>query len=258
VALKLNNYREDFIEYNFSRSIKLMEKFYPEFKKNKHEERLNHRIVTASSIFGYLYYQKEQSADSRKYFKIAAEALSNEFYYVPAPTEGHQTRNPWAFIEAINIISSFGNNEDIARLCDVEESKYHNYPEEQNKKDCQFLADYVSAAKSYLSTGTVDTSSLSNLVDAANLGKRTKEEQHFVVPVVKGLNALVKNDQSNWQAAVQESLDAHLKEVKTGEYRKNYRGFICMPGMMLLKLGQDKGWNADIDSLYLPLTLLEA
>jgi len=259
MTLKLNNFPEKLIQFFTTQSFKVLEKFSADYFVRKDEEMLCSRIYNATSTLGYINYQQELAAlECTQYFRTAAEACIYEFSAREIPTADHQTRNPWDLAHELPIIGCFGAVDDFERLASIEEIKYFHYPNEDSRRKTQFVADYVSAVKSYLSTNTVEASFISALVKAANEGKRIKEEQRFIVPVVKGLDALVSNNEAGWQAALQESLDAHLKEVKTGSYRQDYKGFICMPGMMLAKLGMEKGWKVDIDSLYLPLALLEA
>jgi hypothetical protein len=257
MALQLNKLPLDIIEEDLEDSLEIVDMFWPKAQQSQEDYQLNYKVTTCASEAGYMSYQQEDISKSKINFCIAAESASKNFYYQPEPTEPEQTRNPWSFFSTMNLVICFGSDNDINALNQVAEKKYHNYPTESDKAQCQFLADSIAAIKSYLSTGTIDSGALSSLLEDAYQSNRNKEEQTFVVPVVKGLNALINNNEDEWQAAIQESLDAHLREVKTGDYKKSHEGFICMPGLALIKLGAKKGWSNSIDSLYLPTQLLD-
>ncbi|MGH1485267.1 MAG: Imm49 family immunity protein [Cellvibrionaceae bacterium] len=256
MTLQLNNFPLDQLEKELIRANKVIDKFWPEAQANIMDDKLNHKLARSFSKLGYSLYQQEDPTASKENFALAAITSCREHHYKPTPTEEHETRNAWPFLSTLNLAACFGTENEIELLIQTEEIKYHHYPNEPTLN--QFLADTITVMKSYLATGKVDKDTLTTLVETAQQNNRSKEEQTFVVPTIKGLNALLNNDVSNWQASIQDSLDGHLREVKTGDYRKDEKGFICMPGLALVKLGINKGWKNTIDSPYLPTQLLDA
>lgn len=256
MSLELNKINENYFNSEFELAHEVMDKFYPQYKHDKEIVRTNHRIANSSGVLGRIYYQQEDASKSRKYLKLASEALANEIFHEEKPQIIEHTRTPWIYIKAIELAVSFGNKYDIDLLTSIEDIKFiHGTPEHVAK--CKLLAYTAFALRAFLKSGSIESSLLTDLVALSESKNVNREEKHFIVPVVHGLQALLEEDKNAWDASVQEALDAHLKEVKSGDYRDDVDGFICMPGMMLIKLGADKGWQSTIDSLYLPKQLME-
>ena len=256
MSLKLNKVKNDYLDRSRSRSERAIENNFPLYRDNKTDLKLVHRILLSSKNLGHIYYQQEEEKQSSMHLKLAAEAAANDLFLQDLPEIIEHTRTPWIYIKAIELAVSFGNENDLKTLTKIEDIKFiHGTPEHVAK--CQLLAYTAFALRAFLKSGSVESSLLTDLVALSESKNVNREEKHFIVPVVHGLKALLEEDKDAWEASVQEALDAHLKEVKSGDYRDDIDGFICMPGMMLIKLGADKGWQSTIDSLYLPKQLME-
>ena len=261
--LNLNKVNLDLVKEDFELNIEVIGKFYPSYAdkifsdaSDFDKEYLSEKISNCAGELGYIYYQREDEDQSKYYLGVQSEALSRKLFYQKPPEIVEHTRTPWEYIEALELVISFGNENDLEILTKIEDIKFiHGTPEEV--EECKFLAYTAFALRAFLKSGSVESSLLTDLLALSESKNVNREEKHFIVPVVHGLKALLEKDKDAWDASVQEALDAHLKEVKSGDYRDNVDGFICMPGMMLIKLGADKGWQSTIDSLYLPKQLME-
>ncbi|MAD47326.1 MAG: hypothetical protein CMI02_05190 [Oceanospirillaceae bacterium] len=256
MSLNLNKIKEAYQDKVLERGFKVFDKFFSDYESDKTKVDITTRISEYSKNLGFIFYQQEDNDRSRRYLKIAAEASAYELFYQEPPQIIEHTRTPWEYIEALEIVTSFGSMEDLNMLLDVDEIKFfHGTAEEL--EECQFLADTAFWLREYLSNETLEKGLIDKLIKLSVSKRIGREEKHFVVPLVNGLKALVEDDRNSWNASIQQALDAHLKEIKSGDYRDDIQGFICMPGMMLIKLGANKGWHTDIDSLYLPKQLME-
>ena len=256
--LTLNKAKPEQLDKNKNRSIKAMERYYPLYLENSKDIDLSNRIRRNSEELGYIYYQQEQPEEAVRYFRLCAEAAAAYYTHKPTPSSGPAgARSPWPFYELLCVAIAFGSADDQLAFCRVEEIIYFNQDKEENRVHHQYVADAIALLKDVISDRPVAEESLKALLEATNHPKRNKDEQRFVAPVVRGIIALLQGDKDAWDKAVQLCLDCHLSEVKSGDYRMKKNGFICMPGMALIKMGLAKGWKTDIDSLYLPLALLE-
>ncbi|MDC0008164.1 immunity 49 family protein [bacterium] len=95
------------------------------------------------------------------------------------------------------------------------------------------------------------------MLERASAANATKDVVTWVLPAVKGLQALISADALTLNAAVEELIKTHaLHAQKDDFFSKSPNGFLCMPGLMLAKLGSEKKLACTVKSDYLPLQLI--
>ena len=254
--LNLNKIKQEWLADDLNRATRVTNKFYPQYLEAPQEVNFSEKIAKQSANLGYINYQQEQSGEAINFFQRSADAATAWFCHEALPEPG-RSRQPWQFLQYFYIVIAFGSEKDQHSFSQVDENIYFYQEDAENKAFHQYVADVVAFFKDIVAGQPVSADRVQALIEASNQTKRNKDEQSFVVPVVNGMVALLQENKGAWCEAVQSCLDRHLKQVKSGDYRDDIEGFICMPGMALIKMGTAKGWKTDIDSLYLPLALLK-
>jgi len=253
MSLKLNKLDddEDIID-DIDRCQRCLNRFLPEADENIEDVNVNERVASSSEDLGYMVYQQE-SGSSRDYFKITSRTITRVFTYIEEPQDKEHTRSPWEYFDPLNIVIAFGEMADRKQLIKTKEIKYnHNM-----RSELEYVVLYLRLINSYLADTSIDPDLVARLNDKKFIAKNNQEVTSYVKPMFDGLMALIDDNEQNWLAAVNLALENHLSLVKRGDYRKDEKGFICMPAMALVKLGIEKGYKTNIDSLYLPLNLME-
>ena len=155
MSLNLNKIKEAYQDKVLERGFKVFDKFFSDYESDKTKVDITTRISEYSKNLGFIFYQQEDNDRSRRYLKIAAEASAYELFYQEPPQIIEHTRTPWEYIEALEIVTSFGSMEDLNMLLDVDEIKFfHGTAEEL--EECQFLADTAFWLREYLSNETLE------------------------------------------------------------------------------------------------------
>jgi len=252
MSIKLNQLLDEDIVEDIEICIEAVDSFLAEENKYIEDAETNKRVARSFEELGYMTYQQELDT-STKYFKITSRTMTRVFTYIEEPQEDWQTRSPWELFKPLNIVIAFGEMVDRNQIIKTKESKY-NY---MMQGKLEYITLYLRLMKSYLADESIDPDLVSRLNDKQFITKNNKEITLYVKPMCDGLIALINNDETAWLAALNLCLENHLFLVKRGDYKKHFRGFICMPGMALAKLGHEKGYKIEVDSLYLPIQLME-
>lgn len=257
MALQLNKAKEEWLEDDFDSSTKALKKWKSELEspaQEKNMERIYHRLSSDGLTVGLISYQRENNKQAKENLALAAVNGVRKHLTRDSELGEGRRRNAWSFYDAVNLGISFGGDEVRKEICATEEIKYR-YP--LDEKETQLLADYLSIIKGYLANGTIDEVLAESVKQRCGGDTANKEQRQHLLPMINGVIALYHMDESLWRSAINQGLDYHTQEVNIGELQKGYEGFIYMAGMALIKLGIEKDWEANIDSLYLPINLLD-
>jgi len=253
MSLKLNKLDDDEDTLDdIDRCQRSLNTFLSDADENIEDVKINKRVSRVSALLGYMVYQQEMGT-SADYFKISCRTITRVFTYIEEPQYEHQTRNPWGYFKSLNIVIAFGEAVDRNQIIKTNEIKYYH----MMPAGLEYMSLYLKLIKSYLADESVGSELVARLNDESFVSKNNKEVTLFVKPMCDGLIALIDNDETAWLATLNLCLENHLFLVKRGDYRKDECGFICMPAMALAKLGFEKGYKITVDSLYLPIQLME-
>jgi len=252
MSIKLNKLTDESVIEDIEICTNGLNIFLPRADENIKDVKINKKAARSSENLGYMTYQQELDT-STKYFKITSRTMIRVFTYIEEPQEDWQTRSPWELFKPLNIVIAFGALVDRNQIIKTKESKY-NY---MMQGGLEYITLYLRLMKSYLADESIDPDLVSRLNDKQFITKNNKEVTLYVKPMCDGLIALIDNDETAWLAALNLCIENHLFLVKRGDYKKHFRGFICMPAMALAKLGFEKGYQITVDSLYLPIQLME-
>ncbi|MGA3402727.1 MAG: Imm49 family immunity protein [Acetobacteraceae bacterium] len=199
-----------------------------------------------------LYALESDRTEIRQCFRQAALHLSRDLA-ARQPPDPATHRSPCEAEMHINVIASFGTQDDRGRIAGLQPWQYRNPPYPEHAA----LARYLAALLPYVSGAPLDHAALDAVAAACETDNATKEDRLFLLPSVRGLAAVEARDARAWNLALAQRVAAHQDEARAGDVRLLPQGFICLGGMMLAKLGRDKGMACRATSDYLPLFLLD-
>jgi immunity protein 49 of polymorphic toxin system len=201
---------------------------------------------------GVLLYQQEAAKE-----EIVSHLRSAAEFYVAflskrAEPKEMETRFVGDFEKAIDLVVCFGKRELRGELAGIQRWQY-NSPEH---KEYRTRADFLEVEKRYIAEGVWDGDESERLENHCSSDQASKEERNFLLPRIRGIKAIAGSDQSGLQKAITDLVEAHKSEALRGEYRLMYEGLICLPALMLARLGSEKEMAVTLKSDYLPLSLL--
>ncbi|WP_165419208.1 Imm49 family immunity protein [Corallincola spongiicola] len=243
----------ELVERDLLRSQRVMDKWLADPELNT-SEKGQHRVTVAANKLGYISYLKESPIiEIKKYFSLAGSAGLAKHNLRELDLPIGQTRSAWGFYENLNVLICFATDEELRLASEVNSLKY-DYPGNEEKP--WLLVRYIAVLKNYLADKPVLDTELAALLEECELPSRTKEEQVYVVPMIRGLVALFHDNETQWQEAISECVERHIDEVKNGDLKQSYDGYFSMPALALAKLGLSKGWKPSVESVYLPVSLI--
>lgn len=183
-------------------------------------------------------------------FRASAAAWLEHYETVGAPI-ANETRNVWEFLRALDLVVAFGSREDRRRIGSINKSKYLHPVREANVA----VGLVVSLIQGVCLSDSLQ--GIDPVITTVRHGTTPEHARRTLTPIIGGLTALFSRDQAAFQRAVAEAVEAHHIEARRGEYRLLAEGFVCLDALMLLRLGEEHGVYAALDSPYLPAALLE-
>ena len=200
-----------------------------------------------------LYQQQSDLAEIQQQLQRAGGSLMN-MHALRGEPKPNTSRNPWTYKKALNLVACFGTLEEQKLAGTISESAYRNPPRQDNET----IATYVGVLGRFIATKDLETVLLEDLVENSSADNASKDIVTWVLPAVKGLQALILADEVALNAAIENLIKTHSHAAQKDDfYSKAPNGFLCMPGLMLAKLGNEKNLACTVKSDYLPLQLLE-
>jgi hypothetical protein len=118
------------------------------------------------------------------------------------------------------------------------------------------FARYLANLKRFLAGNSQSNDDVKAILAHCSSDIASKEDRLFLLPKAKGLQAVAQGDQKSWEQSIAELLKAHEKEARQGELKLSFEAFICLPALMLVKLGMERQMKCTLDNPYLPVFLL--
>lgn len=247
---KLNN--DIIIDFLDSSMARLDKKLLPPPIASVGAEKYYHVVGINSFNIGLIFYQQEREHEKiRKYLSQAGEAMISE-HELRTPPESNTYRHIWNFKQAIHLTVCFCTPEWRTNAAKIKKWQYQ-YPSDP---DDDTLSLYLEALKLFIMGENLNDKICQLVVERCLLDTASKEEYLLLLPEVQGLMAIELKDLRSWEASIYTLIKTHEKEAKRGEYRRDVEAFICLPALMLVKLGQENGMTCQIKSPYLPIRLL--
>jgi hypothetical protein len=215
----------------------------------RHQETLGRQ----SMELGLMGYALDLPQDEvRAHFISAAKHLSLALAGRPAP-EPDESRNPWEAEQFLNVIGAFGTPEVISRIGALGLWQVRNPPHAATEA----VGRYLMALCPFLCGHELDKSALHDVLAACERGNANRDMRRFLLPASRGLLAANARDEEVWNEALAALAAAHAREAQTGDLQLLPAGLMSLRGLMLAKLGLDRGLTCRAVSEFLPVGLLE-
>jgi hypothetical protein len=198
----------------------------------------------------YLYALEADEAEIRSCFTTAAQYLS--LALAGRKQDSDADRSPYEAEQFVNVIVCFGNEADCRGIAALQPRQYRNPQHKQHEA----LAQYLATLLPQLGGGEPSAPALRAVLARCEARTASKEDRLFLAPSVRGLLAVVEEDESAWNLALAQLTAAHAEEARTGDFRLLPDGFVCFRALMLAKLGMDADLYCRAASEYLPVLLL--
>ncbi len=216
-------------------------------------ERYFDAIGKDSIDVGLMMYQQEFPCDAiRSHLARGGKYLLSAIRHRGRPRPDEH-RSPWEFEKVVNLVVCFHTQDVWTTAAEVQEWQYRHpaYPEDQR------VADYLEMLKRFVNGTPLNAFTYQQLETYCASDIASREEFVFLLPKLRGLRALEAGDGSTWNRAIADLVEAHEIEAQRGEYRLLPDGFMCLPALMLVELGRERGLACLVKSPYLPLSVLE-
>ena len=252
MPLVLNKLDNDIIMEFLDSSIARLQKMFGPLIASAGTEQYYHVVGTNSLDIGLIFYQQERKQEEiRKYLSQAGEAMIREHKLRTYP-ESNTYRHIWSFKQAIHLTVCFCTPQWRPNAAIIKEWQYRH----PSDPDDDTLSLYLEALKPFIMGENLNENICQRVGERCLLDTASKEEYLLVLPEVQGLMAIEQKNLRSWETSIDALIKTHEKEAKRGEYRRDIEAFICLPALMLVQLGQEKGMTCKMKSPYLPLTLL--
>ncbi len=242
----LNKLPEEKIKKDLARSLKGVDKFYREAVSNPHDYMLNDKVSYSSMRAALMLYQ-QGSDDYTKYFKIFCEVSANKYEALDIPRSDSETRNPWGFIYTLITAICYGEDQEIKRLLSIKEEIYCSPKTEPP----EYPLNTARHLKTVFSGNKTDDYCAKEIKTQEN--KLNHEEAMYLKSLNDGLSAITNTDHKAWAGSIDACLEKHIEEVEQGDLKLKVEAFICLPALVLHKIGNAIDFNYDNKSKYLPV-----
>ena len=169
------------------------------------------------------------------------------------PTCAEEYRSPRDFEKALNLVVCFHTRPLRETAAQVQKWQYCHPPHADQER----LVGYLEMLKMFVSGTPLNSTAYQQLESNCTSDIASREEFVFLVPKLRGLRALEAGDESAWNQAIADLVQAHEVEARCGAYRRLPDGLLCLPALMLLELGRERGLACSVESPYVPPSLLE-
>ena len=201
---------------------------------------------------GLMLYQQERSPQEvYTYFARAGASLTQ--MHLVRRREVEEERRPRDFATTVHLVVCFGAAEYRRTLSQVQSWQYCM----PRNPDDEALVGYLEMLQAYIAGAGLDQQMATRIEQHCLEDTAPQADRVFLLPKVRGLQAVQRRDADTWELALSDLVKAHAHEAQRGQYRLLPEGFICVSALMLTKLGEEAGMMCHITSPYLPLHLLE-
>lgn len=256
MTLKLNRVTDDIIRENLEFDLARFDRMIkspPIAPGVEASQRYNSGIGDTACRIGLMLYQQESPTESIRNYLCQAARFQLKGYlanYQPTP---RMYCSPLAFEKALALTVCFADRLDRKLLINVERWKYCSgtIPDED------LIADFLDLLIGFLDNGETLVEKFAGLVEACTVETASRLLRLFILPRIEAFISIVESTSNSWNAAIAALLKEHEFEAKHGAYRRRDVGLICLPALMLAKLGTENSMQCTISSPYLPLFLCE-
>lgn len=196
------------------------------------------------------YARAREPSEVWRFFEKALWACKEMFQVGADPS----VNNPVALLYGIHVALILSSRRDAVEL-----AKIRRYPTTRHKEG-SFVADevvmgYIGALMALIREERKEALEIGRLnvercaVRKEGFARQFGAQTRMLVSVMEGQHQEFKN-------CLSELIQWHKNQAQKGRLRENPEGLMCVSGLALAQLGRDAGFAVDLESPYLPLSLL--
>ena len=212
-----------------------------------------HAVGSAYFDVATAYYQ--QGREPKKTvdgLALASHYLMEEVALPPSQAG----RRPSEFERTLALTVCFGSPEDIAKGLSVSDDLIFTPVNDEALRLYRLSLKYVNLIRQFLSSGSVDLELIAKAQDECQAANSWKSDAIETRAKLRALQAVVQSESALWNESLDILVREHLEESMHGDFQKLNLAFICLPALLLAKLGIDKRMECTVSSPYLPVQLL--
>jgi len=256
MGLRLNQISDEIAARSLARDtakLSMLKGRGPLTSSQRDQENYLHTLGRLSFDVGMtLYRQKGSLAEVRLHLHQAGDFSLKEHLLRSKPA-ANTSRNPWAFKRLMEIVICWGMPAQRSGLGLVKHWQYRN-PCHSNTED---VAAYIQLFSAHFIGKALDLLEIQRVVARLPLTGKASVDMKSLRLSLLALQALESNLVRDWTDAISGLLMLHGVECRSGDLRLSEEGHMCLPALMLARLGSERGWVCDLDSPYLPLDLIK-
>lgn len=202
---------------------------------------------------GFMFYQQQHLlGDAMNHLRRASIFFHRLFSYSSPPSES-EVRDARTFETSLSLDVCFGKEHWRRQLASVPRSVWEPAP----TASAAAFIEYVLLLQAHLSGARMLTDEeRASLEEKCESETASREDQKVTRFKVRGLGAIVDEDEEEWNDAIFYVVSEFEDEAILGDLQYLVTGFACLPALMLTKLGLEKEMTCSVESPYLPLSLL--
>ena len=167
------------------------------------------------------------------------------------PTGGRELRE---FEQTLAFAACFGDSACTRALSRLEEWAYRD----PIRSETDAYAAYLGALKFVVANEEKDHSEAKRALDACRAANQARDVPVEIADRIFALLALVDGDAIGFNRHLAAVVRNHVVDARSGELSDMQEGFICLEALGLSGLAKRQGVPVTVNSVYLPLSLLDA
>lgn len=189
----------------------------------------------------------------RARFRSAAEHLVQALVGRAEP-EPDESRNPWEAEQFLNVIGGFGTPAALGLVAGLLPWQVRS----PSREATQAVGRYLAVLCPFLGGAELDVPGLREVLGECERGNASRDMRRFLRPSALGLLAVQEADADGWNAALAALADAHAREAQMGDLQLLPAGLISLRGLMLARLGLNRGMPYRTVSDFIPVAVLDS
>jgi hypothetical protein len=162
-------------------------------------------------------------------------------------------KSPWPlFLRDVGLVTAFGTDVDRAQLAPLP-SEQITGTDELEEPGCKVARLW----KDSLGSGTVAREALAEEIRRCEADNADRWDREWTHGIARCLLAVRDGSQSELKAGLEEITKFTEREAWRGDWQRLPEGQISLVGLGLCRLAQSRGLPTQVDSVYIPLPLLQ-
>jgi Immunity protein 49 len=254
MPLKLNKISDAAVREDIANNRERLEKFLaaPASSPMRSDAvRYSRRLSDAALELGLELYQQDGDVpEIRRYLGLAGK----ELFTVLSISRPDAVLSPLEFEKALALAVGFCAPPVYENASGIPMEKFFADP--NALAFYAVLARYLAVLRDFASTGKLNHEAWKRVEAECTRSNAARYDAQVNLAKLNALRSIVEGDSKRFNEGIAVLVEDHENEARRGENQRSTRGFICLPALMFAHLGAARGVTCTVDSLYLPLRLL--